>query len=59
MSLPGGDKCGDERPDEDGDQGLVVDLPELAYRGEQHGEHDDEHAGTRRHRTHQLSPGER
>lgn len=59
MSLPGGDNRGDERPYEHGDQGLVVDLPELAYRGEQHGEHDDEHAGTRRHRTHQLSPGER
>ena len=59
MSLPGRDNRGDERPCEHGDEGLVVDLPELAHRGEQHGEHEDEHAGAGRQRTHQLSPGER
>jgi MFS family permease len=38
---------------------LAVDLAELADGGEQHGEHEREHAGRRRERPHQLSPGER
>lgn len=59
MSLPGRDNRGDERPCEHGDEGLVVDLAELAHRGEQHGEHEDEHARAVRQRAHQLSLGER
>jgi hypothetical protein len=44
---------------EDDGERLAVDLAELAHCGEQDGEHEDEHAGRRRERAHQLSPGAR
>lgn len=59
MSVPGGDNTGDERPCEHGNEGLVVDLAELAHGGEEDGEHESEHAGARRQCTHQLSAGAR
>ena len=59
MSLPGRDNRSYHRAREHGDKRLPVDLPELADGGKQDGEHENEHAGARRQRTHQFSRGER
>lgn len=56
---PDRDKGGHQRARKHDDEGLVIDLAELADGGEQDGEHENEHAGARRQRPHQLSAGAR
>jgi hypothetical protein len=57
--MPARDKGGYQRACKHDDEGLVIDLAELANGGEQDGEHENEHAGARRQCTHQLSAGAR
>ncbi|HEY1563259.1 MAG TPA: MFS transporter [Gaiellaceae bacterium] len=53
------DDRGDGGAREHDHERLAVDLAQLPDGGEQHGEHEREHAGCRRQCPHQLSPGER